>query len=87
MNLLSESDFEEKILDYYSMKKEVKKDIRIGPMVPEWVYQIVGGIFTVASIVISLIYFYFNFISNKKILYEILFLYFYIISKTILLFL
>ena len=37
------------------MKKEVKKDIRIGPMVPEWVYQIVGGIFTIASIVISLI--------------------------------
>ena len=71
MNLLSESDFEEKILDYYSMKKEVKKDIRIGPMVPEWVYQIVGGIFTVASIVISLIYFVFNIIGKTEVFSEV----------------
>ena len=71
MNLLSESDFEEKILDYYSMKKEVKKDIRIGPMVPEWVYQIVGGIFTIASIVISLIYFVFNIIGKTEVFSEV----------------
>lgn len=62
--LLSEVDYEENILDCYTQKKEVPKDIRIGPFIPEVIYQIIGGIFLVGSIIFSIVYAILTFIGK-----------------------
>lgn len=58
--LLSELDYEDKILDEFSETKAVPKDIKIGPVIPERLFQVVGGIFTTLSIAMSLVYFILN---------------------------
>lgn len=62
--LLSELDYEDQIIDCYTQKKEVPKDIRFGPFIPEVIYQIIGGIFTVGSVIASIAYIILNIIGK-----------------------